>query len=132
VPRWNKVESYMMKVGGFVIGALMIGATIPVASATPSSLDGLVAQCSFVASRSHAQAWRLEPSLRPTIEAHRDLMSAACARWLSTEKTDVLLSQCLAQAVSGPRHIQRGRNMDRPYIERQQNLCRKLAATRAG
>lgn len=120
----------MMKWGGFAIAAVLIGASIPVASATPSSLDGLVAQCSREAARSHEQTWRLEPTLRPTIEAHRDLMSAACARWLSSEKTDVLLTQCLSQAVAGPRHIRDGRNIDGAYIERQQNLCRKLAARR--
>ena len=120
----------MMKWGGFVIGAVLIGASMSDASATPSTVDGLVAQCSQEAGHAHAQAWRLEPSLRPTIEAHRDLMSTACVRWLSAEKTDVLLSQCLAQAAAGPRHIQRGRNRDRAYIERQQNLCRKIAATR--
>jgi hypothetical protein len=121
----------MMKWGGFVIAAALFGAAIPSASATPSAVDGLIAQCSNEAARSHAQAWRLEPTLRPVIEAHRDLMSTACVRWLSAEKTDVLLSQCLAQAASGPRHIQRGRNMDRAYVERQQAICRKLAASRA-
>jgi hypothetical protein len=120
----------MVKLGGFVVAAVLIAAAIPGASATPSVVDGLVAQCSQEASHAHAQAWRLEPTLRPTIEAHRDLMSTACVRWLSAEKTDVLLSQCLAQASAGPRHIQGGRNMDRAYIERQQLLCRKLAASR--
>lgn len=120
----------MKKVAVFTLAAVLFGATAPVASATPSALDGLVAQCSREASRSHERAWRLEPSLRPTIEAHRDLMSAACARWLSAEKTEVLLTQCLSQAASGPRHIQRGRNMDRARIERQQDLCRKIAERR--
>jgi hypothetical protein len=120
----------MNKVAVFTLAAALFGAMAPVASATPSVLDGLVAQCSREASRSHERAWRLEPSLRPTIEAHRDLMSAACARWLSAEKTEVLLSQCLTQAASGPRHIQDGRNVDLTRIERQQELCRKIAARR--
>lgn len=120
----------MNKVVAFTLAAGLLGMMAPVASATPSALDGLVAQCSREASRSHERAWRLEPSLRPTIEAHRDLMSAACARWLSAERTEVLLSQCLTQAASGPKHIQDGRNIDLPRIERQRELCRKIAARR--
>lgn len=121
----------MKKVALFAVAAALFGATAPSVSATPSAVDGLVAQCSREAARAHERAWRLEPSLRPTIEAHRDLMSAACARWLSSEKTEVLLTQCLTQAAAGPRHIQRGRNMDRARIERQQELCRKIAERRA-
>jgi hypothetical protein len=113
------------------MAAALFGAPVPMASATPSSLDGLVAQCVRGAAHAHEQAWRLEPSLRPTIQAHRDLMSAACARWLSAEKADVLLSQCLQQAATGPHEFQRGRNPDHTYIERQQGLCRKIAARRS-
>lgn len=121
----------MKKIALLALAGALFGATAPVASATSSSsLDGLVSQCAREASRSHERAWQLEPALRPTIEAHRDLMSAACARWLSAEKTEVLLSQCLSQAASGPRHIQDGRDQESARIERQQELCRAIAARR--
>jgi len=121
----------MRKIVVLTLAAALFGAA-PQASATPSGLDGLVAQCSREASHSHERAWRLAPALRPTIEAHRDLMSAACSRWLTSEKTEVLLSQCLTQAENGPKHIQDGRNVEAPRVERQQELCRKIAARRQG
>lgn len=121
----------MKKLALLTMTAILFGTAAPAAFAKSSNLDALVAQCSREAVRSHERAWKLEPTLRPTIEAHRDLMSAACARWLSSERTEVLLTQCLAQAAAGPRHIQRGRNMDRARIARQQELCHKIATLRA-
>lgn len=125
----QKWGSAMKKLALLTLTASLLG-TAQVALAAPSNIEGLVALCAREAARSHDRAWKLEPTLRPTIEAHRDLMSAACARWLSSERTEVLLTQCLSQAASGPRHIRHGRNMDRTRIQRQQDLCRKIAAGR--
>lgn len=95
------------------------------AYANQSAGDGVTA-CQAEAKSGHARAWTLEPSLRPMIEGHRTRMSAACAR-VATEKKADALAECLAEAARGPRHIQRGRNMDRDHIARQKELCRKLA-----
>lgn len=85
----------------------------------------LAAACQAEANAGFARAWRLEPSLRPAIADHRARMSAACTR-VATEKTTALNS-CLAEAARGPRHVQRGRNMDRDHVTRQKALCRQLA-----
>lgn len=88
-----------------------------------------IAACQAEAQSGHVTAWRLEPSLRPAIDAHRARMSEACAQLTAenASKTDAL-DACLAEAARGPRHIQRGRNMDRDHVARQRELCRKLAA----
>src|SRR5262245_15679783 len=97
---------HVSKVAGLVLAAALIGTIVPSASAASTTVETLVAQCKREAVRSHERAYRLEPSLRTTIEAHRDLMETACVRWLTTERTEVLLSQCLDQATGGPQHIQ--------------------------
>lgn len=96
------------------------------ASANHSAGDRVTA-CQAEARSGHARAWALEPSLRPMIDDHRARMSAACVRVATAKKADAL-AECLAEAARGPRHIQRGRNMDRDHIARQKELCRKLAA----
>ena len=63
------------------------------------------------------------------IEGQRARMAAICKR-LSTaqpEERSSLLDDCLREAAAGPRHIQRGRDMDREHIARQQEICRALA-----
>lgn len=85
----------------------------------------LAAMCQAEAKAGYARAWKLEPSLRPSIADHRVRMSAACAR-VAAEKTTAL-NACLAEAARGPRHVQRGRNMDRDHVARQKDLCRQLA-----
>ena len=91
------------------------------------SNGALVAACQAEAKLGYVRAWQLEPSLRAVIEDQRARMSAACAR-VAAEK-DAALNDCLVEAARGPRHIQRGRNMDREHIGRQKALCRRLAAS---
>lgn len=122
----------MKKVALLTMTAALIGAAAaPQASAKSDTIEQLVAKCVREANVSHGEAWRLVPALRPAIEAHRDLMFTACARFMSEEKTEVLLSQCVTQAASGPRHLRNGHDIEQPRIERQQELCHRMATLRA-
>ncbi|MEQ1755390.1 MAG: hypothetical protein ABL973_14810 [Micropepsaceae bacterium] len=98
-----------------------------VAWATNSSREDLVTACQREAQSSYALAWKMEPSLRGSIETHRRKMSAACAAFVTGgTNTTAVLSQCLHETSAGPVHIQRARNMDRQHIARQRALCRSL------
>lgn len=122
----------MKRLALFTMTAAVVGAALaPQAAAKPDAVVTLVAKCTTEASASHEEAWRMVPALRPAIEAHRDLMFTACARFLSEEKTEVLLAQCVAQAAAGPRHLRNGRDIEQPRIERQQELCHRIATLRA-
>lgn len=66
------------------------------------------------------------------IEAQRKTMGEICTK-LSTARgfeAEELLAQCLREAAAGPRHIQRGRDMDREHIERQRTACRAVAGAK--
>ena len=64
------------------------------------------------------------------IEGHRARLASLCLRLTTAQAEDrsTLLDDCLREAAAGPRHIQRGRDMDREGIVRRQDLCRALAA----
>ena len=100
------------------------------ANATQSTPNDKVAACQKEAKAGYALAWRMEPSLRHSIEGHRKRMSDACAAFV-TGKTGATsaLSQCLRESSSGPAHVQRARNQDHAHIARQRDLCRDLAGT---
>ena len=130
--RWRALEivcqigmEFLMRMPIAAIAIAALAAIVSAPSASPTAQTG-VAACQAEAVAGHARAWQLEPSLRSMIEEHRTRMSAACAR-VATER-QAALADCLAEAARGPRHIQRGRNMDRDHIARQKELCRKLAA----
>ena len=110
----------------FTAAALMLALA---ATATSKEAPAAAAACAREATAGHETAWRLEPSLRTIIESHRMRMSEICTKLAAATgpKAD-LLADCLAEAARGPRHIQRGRNMDRDHVARQQELCRKLAS----
>ena len=113
----------------FAILALFAGLASTAGASQQSQPSDLVSSCTHEAQIAHAKAWRLEPSLRPMIEGQRARMAAICKR-LSTaqpEERSSLLDDCLREAAAGPRHIQRGRDMDREHIARQQEICRALA-----
>jgi hypothetical protein len=115
------------------LAAFLIGAAAAsTAQAEPPTLNVLIKECRVEASRALEEIWRTQPSLRGAIEAHRDLMATACVRWQSAEKTDVLLAQCLDQVAEGQRLLARdGSTVDPAHIERQNELCRRLAAQRS-
>ena len=119
----------MMKAVVFAVAAI-IATTIGARAAQQASGESLGAACVREAQTSHAKAWRLEPSLRPTIEGQRARMAAACTSLASARGSVVAdaLAACLSEAGQGPRHIQRGRDMDRAHIARQREICRALAA----
>lgn len=95
---------------------------------TPAA-GSLAAACTREAQAGHAMAWRLEPSLRAMIEDHRARMSSICTQLSAgTGSKSEFLADCLSEAAKGPRHIQRGRDMDRDHVARQKELCRKLAS----
>lgn len=98
-----------------------------VAWAANGSRDELVTACQKEAKSSYALAWKMEPSLRDSIETHRKKMSAACAAFVTggTAST-AALSQCLHESSAGPVHVQRARNMDREHIAKQRDLCHSL------
>jgi hypothetical protein len=99
------------------------------ASATQNSRADVISACQKEANAGYSQAWKMEPSLRSTIESHRKKMSEACAAFASgTLTTTVALSQCLHETSAGPVHIQGGRDRDREHIARQRQLCRELGA----
>lgn len=101
-------------------------ATAAVGKETPAATANA---CAREANAGHETAWRLEPSLRSTIESHRARMSEICTKLATASGSKAaLLEDCLAEAAKGPRHIQRGRNMDRDHVARQKDLCRKLAS----
>ena len=98
-----------------------------VAWAANSSREELVAACQKEARSSYSLAWKMEPSLRDSIETHRKRMSDACAAFVSgSTSSTAALSQCLHETSAGPVHIQRARNMDREHIAKQRELCRSL------
>ena len=103
-------------------------AMVLTASAAGNETSTTANACALEANAGHETAWRLEPSLRSAIEGHRARMSEICMKLAAAESKDELLADCLTEAARGPRHIQRGRNMDRGHIARQQELCRKLAS----
>ncbi len=111
---------------------LMCAALMIVLTLTPAAFAAeapAVAACKHVAETSHETAWRLEPSLRAMIEDHRARMSSICTQLsAATGSKSELLADCLSEAAKGPRHIQRGRDMDRDHVARQKELCRKLAS----
>lgn len=96
------------------------------AVATQGAREDLVAACQREAARGQALAWRMEPSLRNTIQGQRKRMSEACAAFLAGGGSTSALSQCLHEAAQGQMHIQRDRNQDRTHIERQKEICRAL------
>jgi hypothetical protein len=99
------------------------------ASATQNSRADVIAACQKEAATGYALAWKMEPSLRSTIDSHRKKMSNACAAFASgTISTTAALSQCLHETSAGPVHIQSGRDRDREHIARQRDLCRELGA----
>jgi len=100
------------------------------ANATQSAPGDKVSACQKEAKAGYALAWRMEPSLRPSIDGHRKRMSDACAAFVSGKSsTTAALSQCLRETSSGPAHAQRARNQDHAHIARQRDLCRELAGT---
>ena len=120
----------MLKIASFCIVLALawsdgaIGAT---AQQTAQS-SGAIA-CISEAQLSHDWAWRMEPSLRPTIETQRRRLSDLCVSLSSATGAEAqgLLSDCLREAGEGPRHIQRGRDMDREHVSRQRAACRAAA-----
>jgi len=100
------------------------------ASAAQPSKNDKVSTCQKEAKAGYALAWRMEPSLRPSIEEHRKRMSAACAAFVAGKSTSTAaLSQCLRETSSGPAHVQRARNQDHAHIARQRDLCKALSGT---
>lgn len=100
------------------------------ANATQSTPNEKVAACQKEAKAGYALAWRMEPSLRHSIEGHRKRMSDACAAFVTGKAgATSALSQCLRESSSGPAHVQRARNQDHAHIARQRDLCRDLAGT---
>lgn len=98
-----------------------------VASAAQAVTPEKVAACQKEAKAGYALAWRMEPSLRPSIESHRKRMSEACAAFASGKSDSIgALTRCLTETSSGPVHVQRARNQDLAHIERQRDLCRDL------
>ena len=114
-----------------VVGALFLTGLLVTsnAMATQTSRDDLVSACQKEAKSGNALAWKMEPSLRNVIEDHRKKMSAACMAFVTgTNSSTAALSQCLHETSAGTLHIQRDRNMDRPHLARQRDLCRALGA----
>ncbi len=104
-----------------------------VAGAAQTAPADKVAACQKEAKAGYALAWRMEPSLRPSIESHRKRMSEACAAFASGKSDSIgVLTRCLRETSSGPAHVQRARNQDHAHIERQRELCRELGGARAG
>lgn len=101
-------------------------ATLALSGAAFAKQGTLATACEAEANAGYVRAWRLEPSLRPAIADHRARMRVACAR-VAAEKA-AALNACLTEAARGPRHVQRGRNMDRDHVTRQKALCRQLAS----
>jgi hypothetical protein len=100
------------------------------ANAAQPSTNDKVSACQKEANVGYALAWRMEPSLRPSIEEHRKRMSDACAAFVAGKATSTAaLLQCLRETSSGPAHAQRARNQDHAHIARQRDLCRKLSGT---
>jgi hypothetical protein len=100
------------------------------ANATQSAPNDKVSACQNEARAGYALAWRMEPSLRPSIKEHRKRMSDACAAFVAGKSSSTAaLSQCLRETSSGPAHVQRARNQDHAHIARQRDLCRDLAGT---
>jgi len=122
----------MSKLTIAAVAAFLIGAAVAstVSTAQPTFAT-LVSACKSEATQALEETWRTKPSLRDAIDAHRELMSTACIRWQSAERTEVLLKQCLNQAEDGPRYVGHGRAADPSYVERQKELCRQLAAQRS-
>lgn len=109
-----------------VVSALIAAST---AAATQATRDDVIAACQKEAKAGYALAWKMEPSLRTTIDTHRRKMSEACAAFASGKvTTTAALSQCLHETSAGPVHIQRARDRDREHIARQRDLCRELGA----
>ena len=107
-----------------IVTGLMSVAT---ASATQTSTSDLVAACQNEAKAAYSLAWRMEPTLRPSIDAHRKRQSAACAAFATGKtNTTAALSQCLRESSAGPVHVQRARHMDHAHMARQRELCRAL------
>jgi hypothetical protein len=100
------------------------------ANAAQPSTNDKVSACQKEAKAGYALAWRMEPSLRPSIESHRKRMSEACAAFVAGKASSTsALSQCLRETSNGPAHVQRARNQDHGHIARQRDLCRDLAGT---
>lgn len=109
-----------------VTGLALLGA----ASAAQTTPSDKVSACQQEAKAGYALAWRMEPSLRPSIESHRKRMTEACAAFV-TGKTGstAALSRCLRESSAGPAHVQRARHQAHSHIERQRDLCRELAGS---
>ena len=118
----------MLKLAGFAAVALLL--IVPSPAHAKSTTDARVAACVSEAQSAHDWAFRLEPSLRPLIEAQRKKLSDVCVSLSNAHglEAEELLAACEREAAAGPRHIQRGRNMDRAHIARQRAACRALAA----
>ncbi len=100
------------------------------ANAAQTAPKDKVSACQNEARAGYALAWRMEPSLRPSIEEHRKRMSDACAAFVAGKASSTAaLSRCLRETSSGPAHVQRARNQDHAHIARQRELCRDLAGT---
>lgn len=104
-----------------------------VAGAAQTVPSDKVAACQKEANAGYALAWRMEPTLRPSIESHRKRMSEACAAFASGKSDSIgVLTRCLTETSSGPAHVQRARNLDHAHIERQRDLCRDLGGAGTG
>ena len=101
--------------------------SVSTASATQTPRADVIAACQKEATSGYALAWKMEPSLRTTIDSHRKKMSEACAAFASGKVTTTqALSQCLHETSAGPVHIQRDRARDEAHIARQRLLCKEL------
>ena len=112
-----------------IVAASAITAVLATAAIGKETPAAAANACTREANAGHETAWRLEPSLRARIDSHRARMSEICTKLATATGSKVaLLDDCLVEAAKGPRHIQRGRNMDREHVARQKELCRKLAS----
>ena len=117
----------MLKYAAFAAVVLLL---MPSPADAKSTTDARVSACVAEAQSSHDWAFRLEPSLRPMIEAQRKTLSDVCVSLSAAHglEAEELLARCEREAAAGPRHIQDGRNMDRAHIARQRKACRAVAA----
>lgn len=109
--------------------AVAVGLSPVIAATKADGVEAAVNACSQEALVGHSRVGHLLPLLGPSVDAHRARMTNLCIRWLTATPaaTEALLAACLREAALGPRHLHRGRDLDRDHVARQRKLCRKLS-----
>lgn len=120
----------MFKIVGLAAAVFFV--FVDAASGAATTQKPVVSACLAEAQTSHDWAWQMEPSLRPMIETQRKRLTDVCVSLSSARGEDAqeLLSECLREAAAGPRHIQRGRDMDAAHVARQRAACRAVVSAR--